>query len=144
MLASLLRPFSLSSRWSSYSISPPGGCQAWFHWLSKFLQILYFSHSVFFYCFSSLCMEVVQSLSTFTLITLWMEPVYPVYSIDGIFLWITCWSEIFLWHTLQSAISGGVRKEDYRHGGRLRRGLAAFWQGRQRKVIWYTSTYQMM
>ena len=79
MLASLLRPFSLSSRWSSHTISPPGGCQvlsqAWFHWLSKFLQILCFWHSVLFYCFSSLCMEVVQSLSTFTLITLWVEPV---------------------------------------------------------------------
>ena len=31
------------------------------------------SHSVFFT--ASLCMEVVQSLSTFTLITLWVEPV---------------------------------------------------------------------
>ena len=35
-----------------------------------------------------------------------------------------------------SLMSGGVWKEDHRHGWRLRWRLAPFWQGRKRKVIW--------
>ena len=65
---------------------------------------------------------------------------------------IVLWQKYFprlqmtkLWWLLQSEtssawqnflVAGGVRKEDHRHGWRLRWRLASFWQGRKRKVIW--------